>query len=82
MIPYGATFHTYEVIAICNMNLNDNSIVKVIKIESIVVEAIVRGKINRICNKDAFHVHKLQAQLLLVSKLVSNDLKVQFNLNE
>lgn len=37
-------------------------------------ETIVRSKINRICIKDVLHVSKLQAHLLMMKEIVSNDL--------
>ena len=42
----------------------------------------MRDKIKTICIKNALHMSKLQASLLLVRKFLSNRLKVQFNLNE
>ena len=42
----------------------------------------MRGKINQIHIKYTLRVPKLQANLLSVSKLVLNNLKVQFNLNK
>lgn len=47
------TFDTYEVIASCNVYLDDDSVVKLIRMNSIVVEVMVRGKIKRICIKEA-----------------------------
>lgn len=43
----------------------------------IVVEVMVEGKIKRISIKDVFHVPKLQANLFLMSKVLSSGLKVQ-----
>lgn len=60
----------------------DDSIMKAIDMDFIVVGVIVRGKIKRICIKDALHVPKLKGNLLLVSKLLLSGLKVQFKLNE
>lgn len=77
-----AAFSTYEVIATCNVHLDDESVVEAIGIASIVVKAFVRDKINRIHIKDKFHMPKLLANLLSVIKLVSNGFKIQFNLNE
>lgn len=51
-------------------------------IGSIVVEALPRGKIKLIFIKGIFYVSKLQANTLSVSKLLSNELKAQLNLNE
>ena len=82
MTLHKAAFDTYEVITPRNVHLDDNNVVQAIGMESIVVEAILEGKINQIHIKDMLHVSKLHANLLSVSKLVSNDLKIQFNLNE
>ena len=49
---------------------------------SIVVKVIFEGKINQICIKDVLHVSKLHADFLSVNKLMSNGLKVLFNLNQ
>lgn len=77
-----AAFDTYEVIASCNVYLEGNSVVKVVKLGSIIVDVMVRGKIRRVRIKDALHMPKLQANLLPLSKFLSNGLKVQFNLKE
>ena len=82
VILYRATFDTYEVIAPRNVHLGDTSVVEVIGMSSIFVEAIVKGNINQICIKDVVHVPKLHVNLFSVSKLMSNGLKVQSNLNE
>lgn len=41
-----AAFNTYEVIASRNVHLGDNDVVKAIGMGSIIVEAIVKGKID------------------------------------
>lgn len=46
------------------------------------MKAMFEGKINLICIKDVVNIPKLYANLLSVTKLVSNCLNVQFNLNE
>jgi hypothetical protein len=78
--PYA--FDTYEVLTSRNVHLGDDSILEAIGIGSIVAEVMVRGKINKIRINDCLHVPKLHANLLSVSKFVSNGLKVQFNINE
>ena len=50
--------------------------------EIIIMEAILKGKINQIRITYVLHVPKLYSNLLSVNKLVSNGLKVQFNLSE
>lgn len=55
--------------------LVDDSIVKAIKIEFIIIETIVRGTIYQIRIKYVFYVPKLQINLVLVSKVLSNDFK-------
>ncbi len=43
---------------------------------------MLKGPIRRIRIKDVLHVPKLHANLLSVSKILSNGCKVQFNMNE
>ena len=50
--------------------LDDNNVVKTIGMGFIIVEAIVKKKINHICIKDAHHVLQLHANLLWVNKFV------------
>ena len=78
MTSHRAAFYIYEVIAPYNVYLGDNSIIELIGMGSIIVEPLVTSKIKKICIKDAFHVSKLQANLLSGSKVLSNMLKVQF----
>ena len=77
-------FDTYEVIASHNIYiyLNDDNVMKTIGIDSIVIKVMVKDQIKIIRIKNIFLVLKLQANLLLVSKLLSTRLKIQFNLNE
>ena len=82
MTSHRAIFDMYEVIDTHNIHLDNNSVVEVIKMRYIIMKVIMRSKINRICIKYALHVLKLQTNLFLVNKPVSNSLKVQFNLNE
>ena len=63
------------------MYLDDDSVMKTIEIDSIFTEVMVKKKKKKNHFKDVLHVRKLQANLLSVSKLLSNGLKVQFNLN-
>lgn len=76
------TFDSYEVNTPCNVYLGDESIMKAIGMRTNAMKTIVRGKINQICVKDTLCVPKLRANLLSISKVVSNDLIVQFNLNK
>jgi hypothetical protein len=62
----------YEVIPTRNVHMGDDSI----------VEAIGMGSTKRIRIKDVLNVPKLHANLLSVSKILSNGCKVQFNMNE
>lgn len=73
---------THEIIAPRNVDLGDKNVVKVFGMGSIVVKIILKGNINQIHIKDGLQVPKLHVNFLLVSKLVSNSLKVQFNLNK
>ena len=75
-------FNIYEIIILYNMYLDDNNIVEAIEMGSIIVEAIVEGKINQIRIKVVLHVSRLYTNLFSMNKLVSNGLKVQFNLNK
>ena len=54
-----AVFDTYEIIASHNVHLGDDSVVKALGMESIVMEVIVRGKINREQKKYALYIPKL-----------------------
>lgn len=76
------TFDTFEVISPHNMDLGNDSVVKAIGLGSIVVGVETRGIRNRVCITDVLHVLKLQANLLFMSKFLSNRLKVQFLANE
>lgn len=78
MTSHRAAFNIYEVIAPYNVYLGDNIVIEVIGMGSIIVEPLVTSKIKKICIKDGFHVSKLQANLLLGSKVLSNMLKVLF----
>ena len=49
---------------------------------SIVVEAILKGKINHIRIEHTLYVLNCMLIFLSVSQFVSNDVNVQFNLNE
>ena len=69
-------FNTYEINTPRNLYLDDNSVIQAIGMRSIVTETILKGKINQIRIKDVFHVSKLHVNLLSVSKLMSNGLKV------
>ena len=60
MTLYSATFDTYYVIAPRNMHLDDENVVKTIGMESILVEALVRSKINRICIEIVLYMPKLE----------------------
>ena len=82
MTSHKTTFDTYEVITPRDVHLGDNSAIQDIGMGSIVVEAIIEGKISQIHIKYVFHVPELHANLLSVTKLVSNRLTVQFNLKK
>lgn len=69
-----------EVIAPRNVHMGDYS--QSHRMRSTIVETIIRDKIDLICIKDVLHIPKLYANLPSVSKLVSNSLKVQFNLKK
>ena len=75
-------FDTYKVNSPCNVRLGDDSVAKAIRIGSIVVGVKTRGIRNKVHIIDVLYVPKLQANLLSVSKLLLNGLKVQFLVNE
>ena len=77
MTPYRQAFDTYE--AISNVFLVDNDMMEVVGKGSILVETQVMGQKRRITIHDVLHVPKLHANLLSVSKLASEGLKVHFN---
>lgn len=58
IISLRSTFNTYVVIILHNIHLDNDSVVKAIEIEFIVVEVVMRGKINRLHIKYVFHVPK------------------------
>jgi hypothetical protein len=82
MTSHRLAFDTYEVLTSRSVHLGDDSILEAIGIGSIVMEVMVRGKINKIRINECLHVPKVHANLLSVSKLVSSGLKVQFNINK
>ena len=82
MTSHRAAFDTYEIITPRNVHLGDNGIIQAIGKEFIIAEATFEGKINQIHIKDMLHVPELYANLPSVNKLMSNSLKVQFNLNK
>ena len=69
MTLHSATFDTYKVISSCNVRLDDDSVAKAIGIE-------MRGIRKKVRITYVLHVLKLQANLLSVSKLLTNGLKV------
>ena len=81
IILHRAAFDTYEVISPCNVCLGADSVAKAIGVGSIVVGVETRGKTTRICITDVLHVLKLQTNLLSMSKLLSNGLKVSLSQN-
>jgi len=61
--------------------MGDNSMVEAISIDCIMVEIVLNGHLQKICIKDVLNVPRLHANLLLVRKMVSHGLNVQFNHN-
>lgn len=76
MTLHRTAFQMYEVIILRNIHLGDNNIVQTIEMRSIIMKAMLEGKINQICINDVLHVPKLHTNLLPMSKIVSNGLKV------
>lgn len=71
MTLHKITFDTYEVIAQQNVHLNDDSVVKTNGMET-----IMKDNINNIHIKDVLNMSKLYVNLLSMSNLVSNNLKI------
>lgn len=78
---YKVTYHTYKVIAPLNVYLGDDSIVEEVGMGFIIVKVLMKV-IKMIYIRNVLYVSKLQAILLLLSKLLSNGLKMKFNTNE
>lgn len=68
------TFDTYKIIAPRNVLLGGNYAVEAIKMNLIIVEILLRDKIEKIHIKDALYVSKLQANLISKNNLMSNNL--------
>ena len=79
MTPNRQAFLTYQPISNRKVFLGDNGMVEAIGMGCIVVEVMVKGVLRKIRIQDALHVPKLHANLLSVSKLVAQGLRVQFN---
>ena len=69
MTSHKAALNTYEVITPRNVYLDDNTVVQAFGMRSIVVEAILEGKLKQICIQDVFHIFKLHVNLLSVKNL-------------
>ena len=83
--PYNlcrAAFDTYKVIAPCNVYLDDDSVVEMIGMDSIIFEVMEKDKIKIIHIKSVLHMPMLQANFLSGSKAWFNGLKLQLNLIE
>lgn len=76
MTLHKAAFDIYQVISSCNVHLGDNSVAEAIIMTFIIVEATGKGKIKRIRIKFSLNVLKLHANLLSMSKIMLNGLKV------
>jgi len=63
------------------MYLGENGMMEAIGISYIVVEIDVWGHFQKKLIKDMLHMPKLYVNLLSMSKMASQDLKVQFNKN-
>lgn len=82
MTLHRTAFDIYEVIALCKIYLNDKNIIEAVGMRTMVVKVIMKDKVNGIYIKNVYHMPNLHANLLSMNKLVSNGLKMQFNLNE
>lgn len=81
MILHRVAFNTYEVIFPHMVHLDNVNMAKTIGMGSIVDGVEMIGKTTRICITNMLHMPKLQTNLLLVSKFLSNGLYVQFQIN-
>jgi transposase InsO family protein len=79
MTPHRQAFLTYQPISNRKVFLGDNGMVEAIGMGCIIVEVMVNAVMRKIRIQDALHVPKLHANLLSVSKLVAQGLKVEFN---
>jgi hypothetical protein len=66
MTSHMITFNTHEVIASLNTYLDDDSVMKMMRMDFILVKVLMGVKIKKINIKDALHVPKLQVNLFLV----------------
>lgn len=66
VISHRTAFNTSKIIDPCNVYLEDDCVVKAIGMGSIIVEAIVKGKINCVVIKDVLHMPELQTNVLPV----------------
>ena len=82
MTLYRTAINTCEIITPRNVQLNDKNVLQNLGMGSIVVKIILENKINQIHIKDMLNIPKLYVNLLSINKLVSDGLKIQFNLNE
>lgn len=64
------------------MHLGDDRVSKTIGMGFIIVGIETRGKANIIHLMNVVHMPKLQANLLSVSKFLSNRLKIRFHVNK
>ena len=76
IILYRAAFDTYEVISLDNVRLDNDGVVETIGVRSIVINVEMKGKTNKFCIMNVLHMLKLQANSLLVSKLLLNEMKM------
>ena len=74
-----AAFVTHEAIAPHNVDSDDDNVIESMRMELIVVEIIVKGKMKIIRINDVFHVPNLKSNLFSVTKLLSARLNVQFD---
>ena len=70
------TFNVYEVICLRNVHLGNDRVAKTIGMWFIINVIETRGKANIFHLMDVLHMLKLQTNLLLVSKFLSNMLKM------
>ena len=74
-----ASFYSYHVIASKIVILGDDTVLKGVGKDLIVVDTRVKGHVKTITIKDVLHVPKMKANLLLVRHLIFKCLLVEFS---
>lgn len=70
MTSHQIPFYTYKIIFKWNVYLDDDSIMEAIGMDYIIMEVVVKEVSKRVWIMEVFHIAKLQANLLSMSKLM------------